>query len=75
MSIISALLAAEHDLAFLHGCSVTDRADMLPDAPHWVIDHEKTLAQIREALTSIGVSNDTGRECESCKNRPSRPPA
>ena len=74
MSVIAALLRAEHDLAFLHGCHVTDRPDMLPDALHWVIDHAETLLMIRGALESIGVSNETGRECSSCRNRPSRMP-
>lgn len=71
MSLIATLLAAEHDLALLHGCHVTDRPD-LENAPHWIIDHAKTLAAIRDALAAIGVSTDTGHECTSCRNRPLR---
>jgi hypothetical protein len=65
-TVISALLSAEHDLAFLHGCIAKDGPG------EWEIDHSKTLTQIAEALSAIGVSTDTGRECESCRNRPSR---
>lgn len=68
MSVISALLAAEHDLAFLQGSTDSDGYST------WKIDHAKTLALIRDALSAIGVSTDTGRECESCRNRPSREP-
>ncbi len=56
MSVISALLAAEHDLAFLHGCTAKDGPG------EWEIDHSKTLALIAESLSAIGVSTDTGRE-------------
>ena len=69
MTVIAALLAAEHDLAFLHGCTASDGPG------EWKVDHAKTLALIEEALVAIGVSSDTGRECESCRNRPSREPS
>lgn len=65
-TVISALLAAEHDLAFLHGSTAVDGMGA------WKIDHAQTLAAIVDALSAIGVSRDTGRECESCRNRPSR---
>lgn len=68
MSVISTLLAAEHDLAFLHGSKANDGHG------EWDIDHTKTLAAIRDALAAIGVSTDNGRECASCKNRPLRTP-
>lgn len=66
MTVISALLAAEHDLAFLHGSKANDGHG------EWVIDHARTLAAIRDALSAIGVSTDSDRECVSCRNRPSR---
>lgn len=69
MTIIAALLAAEHDLAFLHGSTADDGCGT------WPIDHAKTLALIADALSAIGVSRETGRECESCRNRPSREPS
>lgn len=69
MTVISALLAAEHDLAFLHGSKASDGHG------EWVIDHAKTLAAVRDALSAIGVSTDTYRECTSCRNRPLRLPA
>lgn len=69
MSVIEALLAAEHDLAFLHGSTASDGYGS------WTIDHAETLAKIRAALEAIGVSNETGRECASCRNRPLRPNA
>lgn len=69
MSIISALLAAEHDLAFLHGSTASDGGGT------WQVDHAKTLEMIDDALSAIGVSRETGRECESCRNRPSRAPS
>lgn len=69
MTVISALLSAEHDLAFLHGSKANDGHG------EWVIDHAGTLAAIRDALAAIGVSTDSDRECTSCRNRPSRQPA
>lgn len=69
MSVIAALLAAEHDLSFLHGSTASDGGGT------WQVDHAKTLALITEALSAIGVSRETGRECESCRNRPSREPS
>jgi hypothetical protein len=65
-TVIAALLAAEHDLAFLHGSTASDGCGT------WKIDHSRSLAAILDALSAIGVSTDTGRECESCRNRPSR---
>ena len=67
MTVIDALLRAEHDLVFLHGSHATDRPDLLPDAPHWVIDHAESLAMIRKALADLGVSSDTCRECDRCR--------
>lgn len=66
MSVIEALLAAEHDLAVLHGSTASDGPGS------WTIDHAETLAKLRAALEAIGVSIETGRECASCRNRPSR---
>jgi len=58
VTVIAALLAAEHDLTFLHGCTAKDGPG------EWTIDHSKTLAAIADALSAIGVSTDTCRECD-----------
>lgn len=52
MTIIAALLAAEHELAFLHGSTADDGCRT------WSIDHAKTLALIADALSAIGVIRD-----------------
>ena len=74
--ILSALRRAEHDLAFLGGCTHTDRPD-LPLSPDtsWTTDVTKTLAAISAAIAELGGKDRcTDPGCAGCSScQPSSP--
>ena len=54
MNILQTLLTAQHDLGFLTGCTATDMPDLpLSAETSWVIDADKLLKSIDEAIRAI----------------------